>query len=59
MGLYEDGVSVYLGKQKSLSTRCGVWRSAVEELAHTKQASRKLHVETWAGLLQGPGLGIS
>ena len=34
-------------------------RSAVDELARTQQASRKLHEETWAGLLQKPGLQIS
>ena len=31
----------------------------MDDLAHTQQASRKLHEETWAGLLQKPGLQIS
>ena len=44
---------------QSSRTRCGVWRSAVDELAHAQQASRKLHVETWAGRTQGPDLRIS
>ena len=49
-------MSAYLGtKSLSTSTRCGVRRSAVDELAQTQQASRKLHEETWAGLLQKPG----
>ena len=30
----------------------------MDDLAHTQQASRKSHVETWAGLLQGSGLEI-
>ena len=49
------------GRTKSLSTstRCGVRRSAVNELAHAQQASLKLHEETWACLLQKPGLKIS
>ena len=48
------------GGTKSLSTsaRCGVWRPAVDELAQTQQASRKMHVETCVGLLQGPDLRI-
>ena len=46
-------------KSPSMSSLCQVWRPAVKELAQTQQASRKLHVETWAGLLQGPGLRIS
>ena len=49
------------GESKSLSTstRCGIGRPAVDELAHAQQASRKLHVETWAGRKQGPDLTIS
>ena len=39
-----DGVSAYLGKQRHLITSR---RSAVDEFAHTQQAHRKLHDETW------------
>ena len=46
-------------KSPSTSTRCRVRRPAVDDFAHAQQASRKLHVETWAGLLQGPDLRIS
>ena len=43
-------------KSPSTSTRCGVRRSAVDELAHPQQTPLKLHAETWEGLLrkQGP-----
>ena len=49
------------GGTKSLSTctRTGVRRPAVEKRASPQQASLKLHEETWAGLLQNQGLGIS
>ena len=45
------------GGTKSLSTctRTGVRRPAVEKLASPQQASLKLHVETWAGLLKNRG----
>ena len=46
-------------KSPSTRTRCGVRRLAVDELAHSQQASGKLHVETWAGRKQGPDLRIS
>ena len=54
-------LSCVLGETKSLSTssRCGVRRPAVDELAHPQQAPLKLHEEAWAGLLQNQGLGIS
>ena len=49
------------GGTKSLSTctRTGVRRPAAEKLASSQQASFKLHVETWAGLLKNRGLRIS
>ena len=40
----------------STSTRCVVRRLAVDEYAHPQQVPLKLHVETWAGLLQELGL---
>ena len=43
----------------SMSTRLGVGRLAVEKLASPQQAPGRLHVETWAGLLQKQGLRIS
>ena len=43
----------------STSTRCKVGRPAEKELAPFQQASTKLHVEAWAGLLRNQGLGIS
>ena len=46
-------------KSPSMSTRCGVRRSAVFESAHPQQTPLKLHEEAWAGLLQNPGLHIS
>ena len=46
-----------LGHQGGMSTR--VRRSAVEELASPQQASTKLHVEAWAGLLRNQGLRFS
>ena len=39
-------------KALSLSTRLGVGRPAVEKLASSQQTLLKMHVETWAGLLQ-------
>ena len=42
-----------------MSTRFGVGRPAVEELASPQQASPKLHEEAWAGLLKNQGLKIS
>ena len=55
----EDGgrSSCVYGGTKSLSTctRTGVRRPAVEKLASPQQASSKLHVETWAGLLKNQG----
>ena len=42
-----------------MSTRLGVGRPAGKELAPLQQAPEKLHVETWAGRKQGPGLRIS
>ena len=50
-----------LGETKLLSTssRRGVRCSAVDESAHPQQTLLKLHEETWAGLLQKPGLKIS
>ena len=39
----------------STCTRTGVRRPAVEKLASPQQASSKLHVETWAGLLKNQG----
>ena len=36
-----------------------VRRPAVDEFAHPQQAPLKLHGETWAGILQRPGLKIS
>ena len=53
---HERGVCVP-GETKSLSTstRRGVRRSAVDEFAHSQQTPFKLHVETWAGLLQNQG----
>ena len=63
VGDTEDGVRascVHGGtKAWSTSTLTGVWRPAVEKLASPQQASLKLHEETWAGLLQNQGLGIS
>ena len=63
VGDTEDGgrLSCVLGgtKSPSTSTRCGVWRPAVDELAHPQQAPLKLHEEAWAGLLQNQGVGIS
>ena len=63
VGDTEDGgrLSCVPGGTKSLSTstRCGVRRPAVDELAHPQQAPLKLHEEAWAGLLQNQGLGIS
>ena len=49
------------GKTKalSMSARLGVRRSAVEKLASPQQASPKLHVEVWAGLLRNQGLRFS
>ena len=46
-------------KSPSMSIGSGVRCSAVDEHAHTQQASLKLHEETWAGHLQKPGLKIS
>ena len=46
-------------KSLSTSTRCGVRRPAVDELAQRQQASQKMHVETRAGLLKGPDLRIT
>ena len=63
VGDTEDGgrLSCVLGGTKSLSmsTRCGVRRSAVDEYDHPQQAPLKLHVETWAGLLRNQGLRFS
>ena len=42
-------------KALSMSTRLGV----VEKLASPQQALGRLHEETWAGLLQKQGLGMS
>ena len=55
-GVRERGFCVP-GGTKSLSTctRTGVRRPAVEKLASPQQASLKLHVETWAGLLKNRG----
>ena len=59
VGDTEDGgrSSCVYGETKSLSTctRTGVRRPAVEKLASPQQASSKLHVETWAGLLKNQG----
>ena len=59
VGDIEDGgrPSCVYGGTKSLSTctRTGVRRPAVEKLASPQQASLKLHVETWAGLLKNQG----
>ena len=59
VGDTEDGgrSSCVSGGTKSLSTctRTGVRRPAVEKLASPQQASSKLHVETWAGLLKNQG----
>ena len=46
-------------KSPSMNIGSGVRCSAVDEHAHTQQASLKLHEETWAGHLQKPGLKIS
>ena len=46
-------------KASRMSTRLGVWRLAVEKLASPQQASTKLHVEAWAGLLRNQGLRFS
>ena len=63
VGDTEDGgrSSCVHGRTKALrtSTLTGVRRPAVEKLASPQQASLKLHEETWAGLLQNQGLGIS
>ena len=59
VGDTEDGGQRFCvpGGTKSLSTctRTGVRRPAVEKLASSQQASLKLHVETWAGLLKNQG----
>ena len=59
VGDTEDGgrSSCVYGETKSLSTctRTGVRRLDVEKLASPQQASLKLHVETWAGLLKNQG----
>ena len=60
VGNTEDGRRRFWRKKaSSSSTRCWVRRSAVDELAHAQQASRKMHDETWAGLLREQGLKIS
>ena len=46
-------------KALSMSTRCGVRRSAVDELASPQQAVGRLHDETWASLLMNQGPRIS
>ena len=46
-------------KALSMSTRLGVGRRAVDELASPQQAPRRLHEEAWAGLLEKQGLRIS
>ena len=46
-------------KALSTSTRFGVGRPTVEKLASPQQASPKLHVEAWAGLLRNQGLRFS
>ena len=46
-------------KASSMSTQIWVGRPAVEKLASQQQASPKLHVETWAGLLRNQGLQFS
>ena len=56
IGLYEDGVSVYLEKQSRRVRELGAGSGV---LLWMSLASRKLHVETWEGLLQGPDLRTS
>ena len=46
-------------KSLSTSTRCKVGRPAEKEFAPFQQASTKLHVEAWAGLLRNQGLQFS
>ena len=46
-------------KALSMSTRLGVGRPSVEKLASPQQASPKMHVEVWAGLLRNQGLRFS
>ena len=60
MGVRGRGVCVP-GETKALntSTRLGVGRPAVEKLASPQQAPGRLHVETWAGLLQTQNLQFS
>ena len=43
----------------SASTGCKVGRPAEKGLAPFQQASTKLHVEAWAGLLRNQGLQFS
>ena len=46
-------------KALSTSNRCKVGRPAGKLLASLQQVPEKLHVETWAGRSQGPGLRMS